>query len=302
MSIPFCLALALVLDAVMGEPRWMWTRVAHPAIVMGRMIRALEQKFNTGQARHLKGFLTLTALGLCAVLVGAALSSLGGVVTVCAAAILFAHRSLIDHVAAVADALLLSVGDGRVAVSMIVGRDTGAMTQTDVARAAIESGAENFSDGVIAPVFWFAVAGLPGLALYKMVNTADSMIGYRTSRYAAFGWAAARADDVMNFVPARITAFLIWALSSPKPQWDAIAQDARLHRSPNAGWPESAMARAINVALAGPRSYHGRVEDHPFVHPTGQRDLGPDDIHATLRVLWRVWFVVLALAGVASLI
>ena len=139
---------------------------------------------------------------------------------------------------------------------MIVGRDTAAMQPPDVARAAIESGAENLSDGVIAPAFWFLVAGLPGLFLYKLVNTADSMIGYRNARYERFGWAAARLDDVLNVIPARLTAGLI-ALTHGLRGWKAIAADARLHRSPNAGWPEAAMARALGVALSGPRSYDG---------------------------------------------
>jgi adenosylcobinamide-phosphate synthase len=302
MSIATCLVLALLLDAALGEPRWLWDRAPHPVVLMGRALNTLETRLNIGQARRAKGVAVLVVLGIGAVAVGAVLSAFGGVVTVCAAAILLSHRSLVDHVRAVADALLLSVGDGRAAVAMIVGRDTKAMTRADVARAAIESAAENFSDGVIAPAFWFAVAGLPGLVLYKMVNTADSMIGHRTPRHAAFGWAAARSDDAMNIIPARITAALFWALTRPRPPWAEITRDARRHRSPNAGWPEAAMARTVNVALSGPRSYHGRTEDHPFVHPSGARDIGPEHILAALRVLWQAWGIMLALACLAALI
>ncbi|MEB8387923.1 adenosylcobinamide-phosphate synthase CbiB [Rhodobacteraceae bacterium KMM 6894] len=302
MSIATCLVLALLLDAALGEPRWLWDRVPHPVVLMGRVLSALETRLNTGQARRAKGVVVMLVLAFGAVMVGALLASLGGLVTVCAAAVLLSHRALVDHVAAVADALLLSVGDGRATVAMIVGRDTKDMARADVARAAIESAAENFSDGVIAPAFWFAVAGLPGLVLYKMVNTADSMIGHRTPRYAAFGWAAARADDVLNIVPARLTAALFWALTRPRPEWAAIKRDARLHRSPNAGWPEAAMARAVNVALSGPRSYHGQREDHPFVHPTGVHDIGPDHIRAAVRVLWQAWAVMLAVACLVAVI
>ena len=286
----------------MGEPRWIWGRVPHPVVLMGRALSALETRLNAGAARRAKGIAVLLVLAIGAIIIGAALTALGGLVTVCAAAVLLSHRSLVDHVAAVADALWLSVGDGRASVAMIVGRDTANMARADVARAAIESAAENFSDGVIAPAFWFAVAGLPGLMLYKVVNTADSMIGHRTPRYAAFGWAAARADDALNLLPARITAALFWVLTRPRPSWAAIQRDARLHRSPNAGWPEAAMARAVDVALAGPRSYHGQIEDHPFVHPTGTRNIGPEQIRAALRLLWQAWGAMLAIACLVALI
>jgi adenosylcobinamide-phosphate synthase len=146
---------------------------------------------------------------------------------------------------------------------------------------------------VVAPAFWFAVAGLPGLLIYKVVNTADSMIGHRTPRYERFGWAAARLDDGLNLIPARLTALMIRAVS-PGVRWRDIPPDARLHRSPNAGWPESAMARALGVALSGPRSYHGRMQDFPWVHPTGRRDAGAADIRRAMGVLWRVWGLLLA--------
>ncbi|MCL4133142.1 UNVERIFIED_CONTAM: hypothetical protein GTU68_004971 [Idotea baltica] len=215
---------------------------------------------------------------------------------------LIAQRSLVQHVQAVGDALRLSLGDGRRAVAMIVGRDVREMDEAAVARGAIESAAENLSDGVIAPLFWFALAGLPGLLVYKVVNTADSMIGYRSEKYEAFGWAAARLDDVLNFVPARLTALLIWAVAPIRAPWSTIRRDAALHRSPNAGWPEAAMAPALGVSLSGPRSYDGVHEDFPWVHPEGRKDANPDDVDAAVAILWRCWALALGAAVVIALL
>jgi adenosylcobinamide-phosphate synthase len=178
---------------------------------------------------------------------------------------------------------------------MIVGRDVAALDESAVARAAIESAAENFSDGVVAPVFWFVLAGLPGIVAYKLVNTADSMIGHRNERYAQFGWAAARLDDVMNYIPARLAAGLI-ALAMAAPEaLDVMRADAGHHRSPNAGWPEAAMAGALGVALSGPRVYGGQRTNDRFVNPAGRRDLGSAEIAAAVRVLWRAWALMLVL-------
>jgi len=289
------LTFALVLDAALGEPRWLWSRLPHPAVLMGRAVGWCDTRFNGPRAPRLAGLLCMMGLGAGAILLGLLLAQLGWGVAVIVAAILLAHRSLIEHVRAVAQGLATSTGDGRRAVAMIVGRDTATMDDAAITRAAIESGAENFSDGVIAPAFWFAVAGLPGLLLYKITNTADSMIGHRTPRYEAFGWAAARLDDVLNVIPARLTALLIAATQGVAHDWRAIARDARRHRSPNAGWPEAAMARALGVALSGPRSYNGRMRDFPFVNPGGNRAPGTRDIEAAIRVLWRAWGVTLAL-------
>ncbi|PRD40099.1 UNVERIFIED_CONTAM: cobD [Trichonephila clavipes] len=171
-----------------------------------------------------------------------------------------------------------------------------------VARAAIESAAENLSDGVIAPLFWYLVAGLPGLLLYKITNTADSMIGHRTPRHEAFGWAAARFDDLLNLIPARLTAFLL-ALAHWRPDATRIIlRDAPLHRSPNAGWPEAAMAVVLGIALSGPRSYHGEMRTFPWVHPEGRRAPGPAEIEAACTALWRAWGAMLALAVLLALI
>jgi len=300
------LLLALLLDALLGEPRALWDRWPHPAVLMGRAVAALDARLNRAPAQRLRGVAALGLLMLGAGGLGVGLAALPGqLAEVIVAAVLLAQRSLADHVGAVARALRLSVADGRAVVAMIVGRDTAAMTGPDVARAAIESGAENFSDGVIAPAFWFAIAGLPGILIYKAVNTADSMIGHRTPRHHAFGWAAARMDDGLNLIPARLTALLIW-LTAPRLWhrpgiWRAIRRDAALHRSPNAGWPEAAMAQVLNLALSGPRSYHGQRRDFAFVNPQGGHDSGPDAIDASVAVLWRAWWIILSVAALAAI-
>ncbi|WP_324751510.1 adenosylcobinamide-phosphate synthase CbiB [Roseovarius sp. Pro17] len=302
MSIPAILALAMLLDAALGEPRWLWSRLPHPAVLMGRAIDALDMRLNAGAFRRAKGVLAVAMLAVGALTIGVVLAQLGTLIVAIAAAILIAQRSLVDHVAAVAAGLRQSTEAGRSAVAMIVGRDTNGMDQATVTRAAIESASENFSDGVIAPLFWLAIAGLPGLVLYKTINTADSMIGHRTARHAQFGWAAARLDDVMNFVPARASAALIALLARPRPRWQDIASDARQHRSPNGGWPEATMARSIGVALSGPRAYAGQTQDYPFVNPAGLRRAGPAQIDAAITVLWRAWGAVLILATLAALL
>ncbi|TNF65384.1 MAG: cobalamin biosynthesis protein CobD, partial [Rhodobacteraceae bacterium] len=241
------------------------------------------------------GVAMVAALVLAAYALGWVLSLGGPVVQVVVAAILLAQKSLVQHVAAVADALRLSTGDGRRMVARIVSRETGAMQESDIARAAIESASENLSDGVIAPAFWFLVGGLPGILVYKIVNTADSMVGYRTERHEAFGWAAARLDDGLNLIPARLTALMIWAVGGARGDWRAIVADANRHRSPNAGWPEAAMSRALGVALAGPRVYDGHLRDLAWVNGDARRDAGADDIDAAVRLLWRTWVLALAL-------
>ena len=289
--------LALMLDALLGEPRWLWSRLAHPAILMGRLVGALDDRLNRGTARRAKGVLALGILVIVGAAIGSGLAALPGIwAEVIVGAMLIAQKSLVEHVRAVADALGVGLAEGRDAVGMIVGRDTGAMDAPAVARGAIESAAENFSDGVLAPVFWFALGGLPGLLIYKFTNTADSMIGYRTPRHEAFGWAAARFDDALNLVPARLSALIFMGVGRGWSDSRAIAADARRHRSPNAGWPEAAMARALGVALAGPRSYDGEMRDFPFVNEGGAREVGADDIRAACGVLWRAWAVVLALS------
>jgi len=293
--------LAMLLDALLGEPKWLWDRVPHPAVMMGRAIGWLDQRLN--DRTRGAGVVAVFAMVIGAIVIGGLLAAVPGIwVDVIVGAMLIAQRSLVDHVQAVGDALRLSVGDGRMQVARIVGRDVRDMDGPAVARGAIESAAENLSDGVIAPVFWFLLAGLPGLLAYKMVNTADSMIGYRTEKYEAFGWAAAKLDDVLNWVPARLTALLIWAVAATRAPWRTIRSDAALHRSPNAGWPEAAMAPALDASLAGPRSYAGLVEDFPWVHDAGRKTAGPDDVDAAITILWRAWGLAFICAVVIALL
>ena len=296
------LAGALAVDAALGEPPWLWSRLPHPAVVLGRACEALDRRWNRGGARRAKGAAAVALLAGGAAGAGWAVSALplGWLWETLAAAILLAQRSLAQHVGAVAAALRRGLPEGRAAVGMIVGRDTAEMAPPDVARAAIESAAENLSDGVVAPALWFAVAGLPGMLAYKAVNTADSTVGYLTPRHAEFGWAAARLDDLVNWVPARVTAGLILLAARVRPG-PGFAAEAGRHRSPNAGWPEAAMARALGVALSGPRRYGGVLRDEPFVHPDGRRDPGPAEIDAAVRVLWRAWALLLLAALAAGL-
>jgi len=300
------LGAAMILDAIAGEPRWLWSRLPHPAVLMGRAVSRLEALLYDRQVdRWMGGCLLVLILAGGALALGAALSLLGPWVEIIGAAILLAQKSLVQHVRAVADALRLSLHDGRLAVSMIVSRDTATMTEDQIARSAIESGAENMSDGVIAPAFWFLLGGLPGILLYKAVNTADSMIGYRNDRYEQFGWAAARLDDLLNLIPARLTAVILAVIAGQMYDWRGIVADARRHRSPNAGWPEAAMARALGVALAGPRSYDGTMRDLAWVNPAGQRDIGVAEIDASATMLWRLWaccLAAVALVGLLSLL
>lgn len=294
----YAVVAAMVLDALLGEPDWLWGRFAHPAVLMGRAVAALDRRLNNDTRRA--GVLAVFLLVAGAMAAGAVLAALPGYwAEVFVGAVMLAQRSLVQHVRRVGDALRVSRGDGRRAVAMIVGRDVRQMDDAAVARAAIESGAENFSDGVIAPLVWFMVAGLPGLLAYKVVNTADSMIGYRTAKYENFGWAAARLDDLVNWVPARLTAGLIW-LAAPRGTWRAIRHDAGLHRSPNAGWPEAAMAPALGVSLSGPRSYDGAMQDFPWVNPAGRKTAGPDDIDAAVRLLWKAWGLAMAVLVLAA--
>lgn len=298
------LALAMILDAALGEPEWLWSRVKHPAVLIGQAIDALDARLNTGGMRRAKGVFVVVLLVTGALLAGWAIALVPdfGLLEIVGAAILLAQRSLVDHVRAVADALRVSLPEGRAAVARIVGRDTGAMDTPQVARAAVESAAENLSDGVIAPAFWFAIGGLPAMLAYKAVNTADSMIGYRTEQYEDFGWAAARLDDLLNWIPARLTALLILLSHLALRHWHRVPNDAAQHRSPNAGWPEAAIAPLLNLSLAGPRSYDGTMTDFPWVNPTGRKDAGPSDIDTACTVLWRTWAAALALSVLVAFI
>lgn len=306
-------AATLALEAVVGYPDALFRRIGHPVTWIGRLIAWLDTTLNRPDwpagARKAAGVASVLVLvgtvGTAAFLAQSLLRHLpGGVVWVAVlAASLPAQRSLYQHVAAVAHGLRLDgLAGGRRAVAHIVGRDPDSLDEAGVARAALESLAENFSDGVVAPVFWLAVAGLPGAAIYKAINTADSMIGHLTPRHGAFGWAAARLDDGVNLPASRLTALLL-ALAGGKPRaaWRAVRRDAPRHRSPNAGWPEASMAASLGLALAGPRTYGAQVVDDAWMGD-GRRTATVDDIDAGLRVYTRALALLWALALLRGLL
>lgn len=294
------LTVALVADALIGDPDRLWRRLPHPVVWMGALIAVLDRRLNRvewqGGRRKALGILTLAIVVSAAALAGAmievGLRQLPGhVITIgLVASVLIAQNSLYRHVAQVAAAFGAGgLAEARRAVSLIVGRDPDSLDEAGICRAAIETAAENFSDGVVAPAFWFALLGLPGLAAYKAVNTADSMIGHRSERHRDFGWAAARFDDLVNLAPARLSGFAIALASSlaggsTSDALRSMLRDARLHRSPNAGWPEAAMAGALGLALAGPRSYGNVIVDDPYLNAGGRADARPEDIRRALRV------------------
>jgi adenosylcobinamide-phosphate synthase len=310
--------LALLFEALVGYPDRLVRAIGHPVTWMGRLIDWLDVRMNHADA----GDASRRAAGAVAVVILVAVSAavghvvqhwllavpLGIVWASLAASSLIAQRSLHDHVARVADALEHDgLAAGRAAVAKIVGRDPDALDEAGVARAAIESLAENFSDGVVAPVFWLAVAGLPGGAAYKATNTADSMIGHRTERHEAFGFAAARLDDLVNLPASRLAALLVVAAAAltgraaATQAWRAVVRDAPRHRSPNAGYPEAAFAGALGLALAGPRVYGGiKVED--AVMGDGRRGASAADIRAALALYRRADALLIALIGILALL
>ena len=296
------LFFALLLDALLGEPHWLWSRLQHPAVLIGNIIAKASDRFNHVPNQKIKGIILVAALVLCSGSLGVFLSQLGPLIEIILTAILLAQKSLVQHVQDVAQSLRMSLTAGRRSVAMIVGRDTAHMDATQVARSAIESAAENFSDGIVAPVFWFVIAGLPGLIIYKAINTADSMIGYKTATYIDFGWAAARLDDLVNWIPARLSAAGIWLATGCKITWSTLAHDAKLHRSPNAGWPEAAMAHALGISLSGPRSYSGKMQDFPWVNAYGRKEIGPIDIEKSVRTLWTTWSGILVIVVISALL
>lgn len=298
------LFFALLLDAIFGEPVWLWTRFPHPATLMGRAVEWLDQRLNHGKNRKLAGVLAITIMVLAALLAGKVISLIpdAGIIEAVIAAILLAQRSLVDHMQRVVDAVRENLPAGRRAVSMIVGRNTEDLDESSISRAAIESGAENFSDGVIAPAFWFLLLGLPGIMAYKIINTADSMIGHKSERYLDFGWAAARLDDVVNYIPARISGAMICLTHWSYDAWRLMLAEARNHRSPNAGWPETASAGVLGIALSGPRSYDGAVREMPWLNEDGRKELTSLDIKDTIALLWRTWLAVITLIAIAAVL
>ena len=293
------LLAALAIDGLIGDPPGLWRRVGHPVAWLGRLVGWLDRRLNDPAASRSAAIGRGAAAAAIAIAIAAAagfaLSAgfdgvpFGWIGEAAVAAILLAFRGLYDHVGAVATGLEQDLEAGRAAVGHIVGRDTAVLDDAGVARAAIESLAENFSDGTVAPAFWFLLLGLPGLAAYKAVNTLDSMIGHRSPRYEAFGKVSARLDDAVNWVPARLTGVAL-ALAAPmvrraglRDAWRAMVRDAGQHRSPNAGWPASARAGALGVRLAGPRRYHGSVVDDAWMGD-GRAEASAADIRAALSL------------------
>ncbi|MGO8439012.1 adenosylcobinamide-phosphate synthase CbiB [Rhizobium ruizarguesonis] len=308
------LLLALLLDRIAGDPQWLWSRMPHPVVVFGAAISYADRQLNpaslTGSQRRMNGIAAILALLLLTVAAGfvfnrffALFGPVGILLETGLVAIFLAQKSLADHVAAVALALRdEGLTGGGAAVSRIVGRDPETLDEPAVCRAAIESLAENFSDGVVAPALWYAVFGLPGLFAYKMLNTADSMIGHKSEKYIDFGWAAARLDDVANWPAARLSILLIaagaWIRRGTSAGREAIRvamRDGALHRSPNSGRPEAAMAGALNVQLAGPRIYGGVIVREPMINDTGRDVATSGDIEDGVSVFYASCMV---LAGI----
>ncbi|WP_035680364.1 adenosylcobinamide-phosphate synthase CbiB [Bradyrhizobium liaoningense] len=305
------MAVGMAVDALLGWPSSLFARIGHPVTWLGWLIAAIDSAWNRAsdppalrRAAGVAGALAVIALS---VALGWGLQSLlpSGWIQIMAVGILawplVALRSLRDHVAAVAAPLRDGdIAAARDAVSRIVGRDPAALDEAGIARATIESLAENASDGIVAPVFWGALLGLPGILGYKAINTLDSMIGHRSERHEAFGWAAARIDDVANFIPARVTGFLFVLLAPHRSEaLSCMTRDARRHRSPNAGWPEAAMAGGLGVRLSGPRIYHGSATDEPWLNE-GARDPRAADIDEALTLYRRTMLLLAGLLAVLA--
>jgi adenosylcobinamide-phosphate synthase len=295
------LLFALIVDALIGDPRWLWRALPHPVVLIGRLVELCEPRLNrsnrSGRVRRARGALAVAGMTLGAVGMGLAVSELrrrsswGWAVEAALVWSLIAQRSLFDHVRAVATALdrhgLIA---GRQSVALIVGRDATSLDVHGVARAAIESCAENFADGVVAPVFWYVLFGCPGLLACKTINTLDSMIGHLNDRYRDFGMVAARLDDAMNLVPARLAGLLLAVAALFVPKGNPVSalrvmlRDHAHHRSPNSGWPEAAMAGALDLALAGPRVYPGHVAQDGWIGD-GRARATVSDIRRALLVM-----------------
>lgn len=307
------MVLALLIDVAVGWPNVLYLRLGHPVTWIGAVISTLDTTLNrettTDTVRRMAGLLTALCVIALPTSLACALTTLlppgwGGVVIAAIIAWpLIAARSMHDHVVAVLQPL--SAGDldqARQSIAMIVGRDPSGLDQAGIARAAIESLAENTSDGIVAPVFWGVIFGLPGIAAYKAINTLDSMIGHRTPRYNAFGWAAARIDDFANLAPARLTGALFAVVSGRSGAALATMwRDARHHRSPNAGWPEAAMAGALGVRLSGPRVYAGRRSEEPWVN-RGAADPKLHDLDLALALYRRAMLLLATLLALLALV
>ena len=306
----FVVVGALALEATFGYPDWLYQRIGHPVSWIGQLISFLDRRLNRdGDAPAVRRNKGIVALGILIVVTGAIAwmiehvfdrVAFGAFFIALLASTFIASRSLYNHVEAVARALdQYGLEDARSAVGRIVGRNPKTLDEHGVARAAIESLAENASDGIVAPVFWLAILGLPGLVVYKAINTADSMIGHRTPRHEAFGWASARLDDFVNLPASRLTALLLALASvftsgaSVAGTLEAVSRDASKHRSPNAGWPESATAGALGLKLNGPKVY-GEVRVEDAYMGDGRRDATAEDIRAALRLTTTAWGIMVS--------
>jgi adenosylcobinamide-phosphate synthase len=309
------MVVAMAVDALLGWPDRLFARLGHPVTWFGRLIAALDASWN----RETDKPATRRAAGVAAALLVIALAAgagwlvqhliprglMGTILLGLIAWPFVAFRSLYDHVSAVRDPLRSgNLVAARSAVSRIVGRDPESLDEAGIARAAIESLAESASDGIVAPVFWGALFGLPGLIGYKAVNTLDSMIGHRDVRHEAFGWAAARIDDVANFVPARLTGLLFVVFAGSKQRSEAMTcmrRESRNHRSINAGWPEAAMAGALGIRLCGPRTYDGELADEPWLNGAA-RDPAAADITGGLELYVGAMAALTAMLAVIALV
>lgn len=307
--------LALIVERAFGYPPQLYRAIGHPVVWMGRLITWLERALNHASdppdTRRRAGVAMLLALIGATLLICLGIREItrnipyGWIIEALLASSLLAQKELGRAVRAVADAG--SIDDAREAVGHIVGRDTAELDESGIAKAAIESLAESSSDAVVAPLFWMIIFGLPGIAIYKAINTADSMVGHRDERYLRFGWSSARLDDLANWIPARITALLVAGAAfflkgaEPERAWTTAMRDAKKHDSPNAGWPEAAFAGALGIALGGPRAYHGDTHELPHFGD-GRGALVADDIRGALMLYDRLLNVVLAVAVVVALI
>ena len=313
----FAAALAIIMERLFGYPKPLYDKIGHPVEWIGAILAKLETLLYDPDAEpmqsRLRGLAALLALLLIvaipAVLVASVLSTFkfGWIIEALLATALIAQHSLHEHVSAVGKGLDTSLSEGRKAVAKIVGRDPAALDESGVVKGALESLAENASDGIVAPVLWYALLGLPGIVAYKAINTADSMIGHKSERYIYFGWASARLDDLINLPASRLTGLLFAAAAA----WNdrergkiavrAMWRDAPKHQSPNAGWPESALAASLGVKFGGPRSYDGSRVNLPWMGE-GRETLNRDDIRKGLRLYATAMTFLLCVAVLCALL
>ncbi len=298
-------ALAVLIERYAGYPKGLYDAISHPVVWYGNLIKWLDATLNlpgvTAREGRLRGVIALVILAALAFLPAWFIADLlsrirgGWIVEALLATSLIAQKSMRDHVMAVWTALGQSLPQARTAVSMIVGRDPSALDESGVTKAALESLAENTSDGIVAPVLWYAFLGLPGIAIYKAVNTADSMIGHKSEKHLHFGWASARFDDLINLPASRLTGFLFAATKPSRFSYamEVMRRDAPKHGSPNAGWPESALAAVLDLKFGGPRAYQGEKVDLPYMGE-GREQMTRDDIRRGLRLYSRAMWIMFA--------